>query len=193
MANPTAGFGLQVVGRWDGTSPNFSRRKYPILSTYATAIAAGDLVTINATTGNMERYAAGGGSLTIGVVDEFEWYDTAAKITTWSKYWPGPAAAYSGTAWVWVIDDPNAEFIGRVSGTVVTDNNTGENADIVATAPNAAGLSLETINSTTATTATYPLRVLGVYEAVGNDNTLDNNIIRVKLNATVFTTTTGIA
>lgn len=194
MANPTIGFGLKVAGRSDSASPTFSRREYPVLNTYATAMAAGDLVTINASTGNIERYAAGGGALTVGVVDQFEWYDTVRKTKVWSNYWPGPASSFSGSVTAYVIDDPDAEFLVRASGAAITAAEVGENADIVATAPSAAGFSLETLDSTSpATTANFPLRILGLYEGVGNDSTLANNIVRVKLNATIFTTTTGIA
>jgi len=193
MANPTTGFGLQAVNRWDNANPNWSRNTYPVLYTYATAMAKGDLAIINASTGNLERYASAG-SVTVGVIDQFRWYDTVQKKMVYSSYWPGPASTIAGGVLAWVIDDPNVEFIGRVSGAAVTATKVGENADIVTTAPDATtGLSVETINSTTNTTANFPLKVLGVYESPGNDNTLDNNIIRVKLNATIYTTTTGIA
>lgn len=193
MANNNAPYGFQIIGRQDGVSPNWSRRKYPILYSYSTAIAAGDLVKMNATTGNVERSAAGE-SLALGVVDQFEWYDTAAKQTVYRPLWPGTQAAASGSAYAWVYDDPNAEFEVQASSTVVTAAEVGENADIVATAPSSIGLSQETINSTTLnTTATFPFKIVGLSTRVGNDNASDYNTVRVKGNAWQLNTTTGTA
>lgn len=193
MSNTNAPYGFKVIGRQDGVSPNYSRRKYPILYTYATAIAAGDLVKLNASTGNVERSAAGV-TLSLGVADEFEWYDTAGNTTRWSRYWPGPASAASGTTYVWVIDDVNAEFEVQSSGTAITAANVGENIDIVATAPTAVGLSQETVDQgTLGTTATLPFRIVGLGTSPTNDNASSYNTVRVKGNAWNLNSTTGIA
>jgi hypothetical protein len=138
----------------------------------ATAIYPGDLVVMNA--GGKVTVAAAGGTQIMGVAAS---YKTATGTT------------------VIVYDDPDQQFIVQddaTGTTVLTQAAVGLNFDILATTGSATLLKSKHElarggASTTQTTASAQLRLLGIISATGA-----NSLVRVQLNEHTFKKATGI-
>lgn len=191
MANTNAPFGFRVARRHDGVDANFAMTPAAILNGYATAIYRGDLVKRAAGTGYIQRAAAG--NQVTGVFWGCQYFDTVQQRYVFLPQYPASATASAGDVTCFVIDDSNLEFEAQLSG-VITGVYAGINADVVATAGNTlSGFSAEAVNSATvATTATFPLRIVGFSTNVANDPTSSFAIVRVKLNNSDDRSNTGI-
>lgn len=192
MANQDASFGLRPVR----TSENSQRQnRYRIASSYATAIYQGDLVAA-VTGGGIERVAAGGSGLILGVFNGCSYTDPTTGKPTWSNYYPGGVAASDIMASV--IDDPNATFEIQANAAFPIADLFG-NFDIVDQSPvgsTASGNSrLELAVSTGATTATLPLKAIDISQDPENsDVSSANTNVIVKINNHLFSAgTAGLA
>ncbi len=87
----------------------------------------------------------------------------AVKVATTGVALIGIAAesAAAATATIAVCDDQNAIYVAQVNGDFAL-------ADIVSGSADALGRSTYALNSTFATTATYPFKILGLNSAIGN-------------------------
>ncbi len=157
------GFDPVVVGSSGYNTQGFGQ--YPIASGYATNVFFGDAVSI-ATNGTIERITDGAADIPVGVFLGAEYTgDPALNYRLWGQYWP---AGTTGTGLNApngkVLDNPDAYFKIQADG-AVTQADLGLNAGIVLTAGSTANgkgaMALD--QSTLATTATLPLRIVGFW------------------------------
>ena len=172
MANQDAPFGLRPSR--SSISAN-TQNRYRIANNYGTAIFQGDLVAM-VTGGGIERVAAGGSGLILGVFNGCQYTDPTSGKPTWSAYYPGSVAA----------DDifPVADLAG--------------NYDIVATAGDTtsgrSNLELE-VGTADSTVATLPLKAIDISQDPENSDTSSANTnVIVKINNHLFSAgTAGLA
>ena len=192
MANYDAPFGLRP-SRTSISSQQQNR--YRIASGYATAIYQGDLVAM-VTGGGIERVAAGGSGLILGVFNGCNYTDPTTGKPTWSNYYPGSVAASDIIADV--IDDPNATFEVQANAAFPVADLAG-NFDIVDNSPvgdtTSGGSRMELAVSTGATTATLPLKAIDISQDPENsDVSSANTNVIVKINNHLFSAgTVGLA
>ena len=134
-------------------------RHYPIATTYGTQISYGDFVTIVAGGGVEKNVVTDTATVvTLGVFMGCTYTDPTTGQFTASQYWPASNAATDAKALV--ADDPNLLFKMQSAGSI-TAADLGQNAEIVVTAGDAVmGRSRNAVNATTATTNTFPLRIV---------------------------------
>jgi hypothetical protein len=192
MSNYDAPFGLRP-SRTSISSQQQNR--YRIASGYATAIFQGDLVAM-VTGGGIERVAAGGSGLILGVFNGCNYTDPTTGKPTWSNYYPGSVAAADIIADV--IDDPNATFEVQANAAFPVADLAG-NFDIVDNSPvgdtTSGGSRMELAVSTGATTATLPLKAIDISQDPENsDVSSANTNVIVKINNHLFSAgTAGLA
>lgn len=192
MANYDAPFGLRP-SRTSISSQQQNR--YRIASGYATAIFQGDLVAM-VTGGGIERVAAGGSGLILGVFNGCNYTDPTTGKPTWSNYYPGSVAAADIIADV--IDDPNATFEVQANAAFPVADLAG-NFDIVDNSPvgdtTSGGSRMELAVSTGNTTATLPLKAIDISQDPENsDVSSANTNVIVKINNHLFSAgTVGLA
>lgn len=192
MANYDAPFGLRP-SRTSISSQQQNR--YRIASGYATAIFQGDLVAM-VTGGGIERVAAGGSGLILGVFNGCNYTDPTTGKPTWSNYYPGSVAAADIIADV--IDDPNATFEVQANAAFPVADLAG-NFDIVDNSPvgdtTSGGSRMELAVSTGAVTATLPLKAIDISQDPENsDVSSANTNVIVKINNHLFSAgTAGLA
>lgn len=173
MAYPTvsAPYGLVPINLIGGYPFAGAMRHIPIASGYATAIFNGDVVKLT-TDGTLIKDTGTATATPVGVFLGCSYTDaTFGKM--FRQYFP--ASTVASDIMAFVCDDPNALFkIATVSsGTTmatVTRAVVGENGTLVQnTGSTATGNSKVALSTTTATTATLPVRIVDVVEqtAVG--------------------------
>jgi hypothetical protein len=192
MSNYDAPFGLRP-SRTSISSQQQNR--YRIASNYGTAIFQGDLVAM-VTGGGIERVAAGGSGLILGVFNGCNYTDPTTGKPTWSNYYPGSVAASDIIADV--IDDPNATFEVQADAAFPVADLAG-NFDIVDNSPvgdtTSGGSRMELDVTTGATTATLPLKAIDISQDPENsDVSSANTNVIVKINNHLFSAgTAGLA
>ena len=192
MANQDAPFGLRP-SRTSISSQQQNR--YRIANNYGTAIFQGDLVAM-VTGGGIERVAAGGSGLILGVFNGCNYTDPTTGKPTWSNYYPGSVAAADIIADV--IDDPNATFEVQANAAFPVADLAG-NFDIVDNSPvgdtTSGGSRMELAVSTGAVTATLPLKAIDISQDPENsDVSSANTNVIVKINNHLFSAgTAGLA
>ena len=159
MSSTAAPFGLRPVGSLGGTY-NGSFRQYPILSTYSTRIAFGDVVKLadGGTTTTIEKDTGTTSATPIGIFLGCSYTDVSTSQLSFNQQWSG-AAHTNGMAYV--CDDPNILFEIQADGTC-NDDDLGANAAIVQGTPDSTlGISRVSFDiSTAANTASLPLRIV---------------------------------
>jgi len=159
MSATAAPFGLRPVGNLSGTY-NGSFRQYPILSTYSTGIAFGDVVKLvdNSTTTTIEKDTGTTAATPIGIFLGCRYTDLSTKQTQFNQQWTGTAHT-NGMAYV--CDDPNILFEIQADGSV-NDDDIAANCALVQGSLNATlGISRVSLDiSTAATTAALPIRIV---------------------------------
>src|SRR5210317_1261980 len=106
MANKDASFGLRLSRSGNGSDLQNMQNKYRIASGYNTTIYQGDLVAV-VTGGGIERVAAGGSGLILGVFNGVNYTDSDGK-PRWSNKWTAGTVASDAEASV--IDAPHAVY-----------------------------------------------------------------------------------
>lgn len=168
MAYPSVNspYGLIPINLIGGQVFAGATRQIPITSASATAIFFGDVVKLNGN-GTLDRDAGTTAATPVGVFLGCSYTD-ATFGKTFRQFYPGTVTASDIVAYV--QDDPDALF--KVA--VVTANNSttissvgrtavGENAILAQNAGNTTnGDSRVGIGATTATTATWPIRIVDV-------------------------------
>jgi hypothetical protein len=166
MAYPSvaAPYGLIPINLIGGQVFAGSTRSFPINSGSATAIYFGDIVKLN-NDGTIGKDTGTNAATPVGVFLGCSFTDpTYGK--TFRQFYPGAVVASDIVATV--VDDPDALFKVAVvsSGTTISYVNrtaVGENAVLVQNAGiTATGNSRVAVSSTTATTSTWPVRVVDV-------------------------------
>lgn len=179
MSNPTGGFGLRPARRRDGAAWTGNLTPVQIAYNNSHIINKGDPV-ISLSSGYIDVWASGA---IRGVFWGCEYLDPVNNYVNWFNKWSAPTLASTVVVTAYVIDDPDLIFeIRAKSGLQVTQGNVWSNADINnMSASVTSGLSQATLNSV-ATTSTFPLRIVGLSQIVGNDNTSSSNIVEVSFN-----------
>lgn len=166
MAYPTVSgpYGLIPINLIGGQVFASATRSIPITSASATAIYFGDVVKLNSS-GTLDKDVGTSAATPVGVFLGCSYTDpTFGK--TFRQYYAANTVAADIVAFV--QDDPDALFKVAVVSTgtnvsYVTRANVGENAVLVQTAGNTTnGDSRVGISSTTATTSTWPIRIIDV-------------------------------
>lgn len=192
--------GLSVSRPRMGGAPSYQQNLYLIKNGYGSKIGVGDLVAMDTSGGQgYIRLATTGDTTVLGVfVGVAPYYETTTQDTR-----HGLNGAYVTTITpptgvdvpCYVIDDPFLTFKVQMSGTWNV-NMAGNNIQFAGNgAPNAAGRSTLSVDGTTTnTTATLPLRVLGTlgYPGGPQDPGNVNPWIEVRINTSSQLSTTGI-
>ena len=193
MSNQDASFGLRPVRT--GISSQ-QQNRYRIASGYATAIFQGDLVAM-VTGGGIERVAAGGSGLILGVFNGCFYTDPTTGKPTYSNSYPGSVAASDIMANV--IDSPDATFEIQADAAFPVADLAG-NYDIVDQSPvgdTTSGISRMELEVGTAdsTVATLPLKAIDISQDPENsDVSSANTNVIVKINNHLFSGgTAGLA
>ena len=167
MAYPTvdAPYGLRPVKMISGSPYTGVTRQYRIASAYNTNIFYGDVVKL-VTGGTVERDTADAAMTPIGVFMGCTFTDPGTSQPTFKQYWP--ASTVASDAFAYVVDDPNGLFKVAVvsSGTTISSlaiTDIGANLQMVDNSGSTTtGNSKIAANATSATTNTFPLRVVDV-------------------------------
>lgn len=199
MANPTTGFGLAFSRRLDAAALSGQLITRRLAYNESSLIGDGDLVEALAD-GYIEAYTAGDSAAVLGgVFRGCKYLNPALGYTQWYKNWSAPTLPSTTVVEAYIECDPNIVYIIRSAGgenTVMDISDIGANFEVTVGTPNSlTGLSTTTLLNTPATTATLPLKCVGLYRGVPsgfNDPTLVNNIVEVKLNNLQWFQTAGI-
>lgn len=174
MAYPTvdAPYGLRPINLIGGQPFAGSTRQLPIASDSATAIYHGDVVQLTSG-GTIEKDTGTDAATPVGVFMGCSYTDATYGLTFRQSY-PGGVTASDIEAVV--LDDPDALFkvVVTSSGTTVggvTQTAVGNNAVLTQNAGDSAtGNSRVAIDDTTATTSTWPVRIIGGIDETKNSS-----------------------
>ncbi len=166
MAYPTvsAPYGLIPINLIGGQVFAGATRQIPIASGSATAIFYGDVVKLNSD-GTLDKDTGTDSATPVGVFLGCSYVDPTFGLT-FRQYYPG--ALTNSTITAYVQDDPDALFKVAVtsSGTTIGYVNrtaVGNNAVLTQNAGSTTtGNSKVAIDNTTATTSTWPIRIIDV-------------------------------
>jgi len=166
MAYPAveAPYGLLPINLIGGQVFAGSTRQIPIATNSATAIFYGDVVKL-ISDGTLEKDTGTSAATPVGVFLGCTYVDPTFGLT-FRQYYPGTTNINGITAYV--LDDPDALFKVAVvsSGTTMSFMNrtsVGNNAVLVQNSgQTSTGNSRVAVSSTTATTSTWPVRVIDV-------------------------------
>ena len=196
MANQATAYGLRPIGLVGSGVNSTGVTEYEIASDNANAIFQYGIV-VPTSAGVIARAAdtAGGTTAALGVLMGVEYQDSVQKKPVWLNYWPGAAAVSVDTNYpvkAFVADDPNQLF-KVASDASLTDRATAlatvfANASLGTSAQAGSsnnGNSTSALSvSSVATTATLPLRIVGIMDDEANsDYTAAGIPLIVRLNA----------
>lgn len=199
MTNPTTGFGLQFSHRLDAAALSAQMITRRIAWNEASSIFSGDLVEA-LSDGYIEAYTAGDSAAVVGgVFRGCQYLDPTLGRTVWAPAWLAPTLTSTTIVTAYIECDERVVYNIRSAGgsaAVMTIADIGANFEVTVGSGNTlTGQSTTTLLNTPATTATLPLKMVGLYQGVKsslNDPTLVNNIVQVKLNNLQFFQTAGI-
>jgi hypothetical protein len=196
MANANTAYGLRPIGLVGSGANSTGVTQYEIASNNTNAIYQyGIVIPTSAGTIDMAGDTAGGTTPALGVLMGVEYQDSVQKKPVWLNYWPGSGSVSVDTNYpvkAFVADNPNQLF--KVASDASLTNRATALAAVFANASlgtSAQGGSANTGSSTAAlnvasiaTTATLPLRVVGIMDDVANsDYTAAGIPLIVRLNA----------
>tara|TARA_R100001163_G_scaffold32635_1_gene25337 strand:+ start:111 stop:761 length:651 start_codon:yes stop_codon:yes gene_type:complete len=196
MANQETAFGLRPIGLVGSATNSTGTTQYEIASDNTNALFNGAIV-VPTSAGVIDQAGAtsGGTTQALGVLMGVEYVDSTTKKTTFLNYWPGSNSVSVDTnhpVKAFVADNPNQLF-KVASDATLTDRATA----LTAVFANASlGTSARTGSTDTgrangalsvssiATTATLPLRIVGIMDDEANsDFTAAGIPLIVRLNA----------
>jgi hypothetical protein len=196
MANANTAYGLRPIGLVGSGANSTGVTQYEIASNNTNAIYQyGIVIPTSAGTIDMAGDTAGGTTPALGVLMGVEYQDSVQKKPVWLNYWPGSGSVSVDTNYpvkAFVADNPNQLF--KVASDASLTNRATALAAVFANASlgtSAQSGSANTGSSTAAlnvasiaTTATLPLRVVGIMDDVANsDYTAAGIPLIVRLNA----------
>ena len=196
MANQSTAYGLRPIGLVGSATNSTGVTQYEIASNNTNAIFQYGIVVPLA--GGVIDFAGatdGGTTQALGVLMGIEYQDSVQKKPVFLNYWPGSGSVSVDTNYpvkAFVADDPNQLF--RVASDASLTNRATALATVFANA--SLGTSARTGSTNTgssdsalsvssvATTATLPLRIVGILDDVSNsDYTAAGIPLIVRLNA----------
>lgn len=176
MANTQAPFGFRQI-KGNGSAPTYEQ--VTSFAQYnAAAMFFGDPVS-RVSDGSVAPTAAGTQALA-GVFAGCKYLSVSMKRTVWSNYWPGSDVASTNTVEVYLVNDPNAQFIAQVGGSTTTglaQTDIGANVQFAfGTGNTSSGISgaYIDINTSPTTTATFAFRVVSL---ANNPSALGDGIV----------------
>ena len=196
MANQETAYGLRPIGLVGSGANSTGLTTYEIASNNTNAIYNGSIV-VPTSSGVIDQAGdtAGGTTQALGVLMGVEYVDSVTKKTTFLNYWPGSGSVSVDTNYpvkALVADNPNqlfkvasdASLTNRATAlaTVFANASLGTSArsGSTATGRSSAALSVSSVN----TTATLPLRIVGILDDEANsDFTAAGIPLIVRLNA----------
>jgi hypothetical protein len=196
MANQSTAYGLRPIGLVGSGANSTGVTQYEIASNNTNAIYQYGIVVPTAS-GVIDYAGAtnGGTTQALGVLMGVEYHDSVQKKPVWLNYWPGSGAVSVDTnhpVKAFVADNPNQLF-KVASDASLTDRATAlaavfANASLGTSARTGStdtGSSNSALSvSSIATTATLPLRIVGIMDDVANsDYTAAGIPLIVRLNA----------
>jgi|TARA_R110000796_G_scaffold174213_2_gene291144 hypothetical protein len=206
MANQSTAYGLRPIGLVGSGANSTGLTTYEIASNNTDAIFNGSIcVPLAAGVIGQAGATNGGTTQALGVLMGVEYVDSVTKKTTFLNYWPGSGSVSVDTnhpVKALVADDPNQLF-KVASDATLTDRATAvaaifANASLGTSARTGStdtGRSNSALGvSTIATTATLPLRIVGILDDAGNEDYTAAGIpLIVRLNAHFNAGTRGFA
>ena len=182
MANAETSFGLRPVGLVGSSANSTGLTQYEIASNNTNAIFNGALV-IPLAAGVIDQAGdtAGGTTAALGVLVGVEYVDSVSKKPVFINYWPGSGSVSVDTnhpVKALVADDPHQLFVVAADATL-TDRATAlagvfANASLGTSARTGStdtGKSNSQLSvSSIATTATLPLRIVGLVDDDSNND-----------------------
>mgnify|MGYP003626679276 FL=1 len=196
MANESTAYGLRPIGLVGSAVNSTGVTQYEIASDNTDAIFQyGICVPLAAGVITFAGATDGGTTQALGVLMGVEYQDSVSKKPVFLNYWPGSGSVSVDTNYpvkAFVADNPNQLF-KVASDATLTDRATGlatvfANASLgtsARTGSTATGSSNSALGvSTVATTATLPLRIVGILDDEANsDYTAAGIPLIVRLNA----------
>ena len=187
MANKDAPFGLRPIRMIGGGDFTGGQDRFSIASSYNTSLYQGDLVE-PLTNGTIGRKAAGESDPVLGVFNGCRYTNPTTGTPTWANTYQQPIAA--SDIYAFVVCDPNVVYEIQADDTFPTTDLFG-NFDIVDNSPEGdvnSGISHLELDVTTGnTTATLPLKAIGISEDPDNSDTASANTnVVVTINNSVF-------
>lgn len=165
MAATATPYGLRLAKRLGDTNQTHGFTQYPIASGYAADLKTGDLVRLVAAGGIEKETGTTATTNCVGVFIGVSYTDAAMGFLNKQQWVSGTVAS---DAMAYVIDDPDAIFQIQADGSL-TQAAVGTNAAVVQGAGNLtlgrSGVALQA--SSVATTATLPLRIMGMVDMEG--------------------------
>jgi hypothetical protein len=196
MANANTAYGLRPIGLVGSGANTTGVTQYEIASNNTNAIYQYEIV-VPTSAGTIDQAGAtdGGTTQALGVLMGVEYVDSVQKKPVWLNYWPGSGAVSVDTnhpVKAYVADDPNqlfkvasdASLTNRATAlaTVFANASLGTSARSGSTNTGSSTAALSV--SSVATTATLPLRIVGIMDDVANsDFTAAGIPLIVRLNA----------
>ena len=196
MANQSTAYGLRPIGLVGSASNSTGVTQYEIASNNTNAIYQYGIVVPTAN-GVIDFAGAtdGGTTQALGVLMGVEYQDSVQKKPVFLNYWPGSGSVSVDTNYpvkAFVADDPNqlfkvasdASLTDRATAlaTVFANASLGTSARTGSTNTGSSDSALSV--SSVATTATLPLRIVGILDDVSNsDYTAAGIPLIVRLNA----------
>ena len=196
MANQETAFGLRPVGLVGSGVNSTGVTEYEIASNNTNAIYNGAIVVpLAAGVIDQAGDTAGGTTQALGVLVGVQYHDSVQKKPVWLNYWPGSGSVSVDTNYpvkALVADSPDQLFVVAADATL-TDRATAlatvfSNASLGTSARSGStdtGKSSAQLDvSSVATTATLPLRIVGlVDDDANNDYASAGAHLLVRLNA----------
>jgi hypothetical protein len=187
MANQNTAYGLRPIGLVGSGANSTGVTEYEIASNNTNAIFQYAIVTPTAS--GVIDYAgatSGGTTPALGVLMGVQYHDSVQKKPVWLNYWPGSGSVSVDTNYpvkAFVADNPNQLF-KVASDATLTDRATAL-AGVFANGSTNTGSANGALSvSSIATTATLPLRIVGIMDdAANNDFTAAGIPLIVRLNA----------
>lgn len=184
MPNVSRPNGFRPVKHMDGSAWNGQLEKFAVLASDATALYTGDLVKLSGAAdasglAAVTRIVTAATDVPVGVVVGFE-------VDYSSPNSPGAFRAASTARYALVCVDPSVVYEAQASGAYGIATDAGLNAAPTVTAGSATtGVSgMQVDLATKATTATLPLKILGLVQRVDNDLTDTSNMkVHVVINS----------
>ena len=202
MAYPTVSgpYGLRPVKMISGSPYNGVTRQYRIASAYGTNIFYGDVVKL-VTGGTVERDTADAAMTPIGVFMGCTYTDPSTSQPTFKQYWPASTVASDAVAYV--VDATDVLFKVAVISSAATTTpivmadlaitDIGANLQMVDnTGSTVTGNSKIAVDDTSATTATFPLRVVDVVTETKTSSTAFPEVLVKWCAGHQFDNTTGV-
>lgn len=160
MANSFAPFGfMQDAGT--GSVPTYEQVVRQAQYN-AAAIYRGDPVT-SQTDGTI-AISSPGTTQIAGIFQGAKYLSTSQQRMIWNQYWPGSDVASGQYPTMYIVNDPNAQFIVQSDATGLTLADVGANVQLVIGTPNAYTKQSGAYVGSVGQTATLPFRVNSIVE-----------------------------